>query len=412
MQESKLIANLFRTEFSKIVGVLCKTFGIANIQLAEDIASETFLTATETWSLKGVPENPSAWLYAVAKNKTRDYFKRKAVFDTKITPELTNSNNSLQEIEIDWSEKNIEDSQLRMLFTICNPTLSNEAQVSLALRVLCGLGIEEIAAALLTSKSTINKRLLRAKQSYREHTSSIDLPSAEELLPRQDNVLSVIYLLFNEGYYSSVAKKSIRKHLCFESMSLLYNFLNYQSIPKANALMALFCFHASRFEAREDDLGNPILYEDQDTSKWSKELILKGEKYLQKSAIGNMLTKYHLEASIAFWHTKPRDSQEKWESILQLYNCLLQVEYSPITALNRTYALSKADCKKVALKEALKVDLKDNHQYHLLLAELYKGEDKEQELRHLKQALKLANTEVEKKIIQGRIRLVSVNIKF
>ena len=403
MGDSKLIPNLFRTEFSKIVGVLCKTYGLANIQLAEDIASETFLTATETWSLKGIPTNPKAWLYSVAKNKTKDYFKRQAIFDTKIAPELSAIHTINTAAEIDWSEKNMEDSQLRMLFNVCNPLLSTEAQISLALRVLCGLGITEIASALLTSKATINKRLQRAKESYKKHQITLELPTGNALKERQDTVLSVIYLLFNEGYYASVTEKSLQKHLCLEAMRLLYFFIGDQNIPKANALMALFCFHTSRFEAREDEVGNPILYENQNTEKWDNALIAKGEQYLQKAAYGEALSKYHLEASIAYWHTKPTDSIQKWESILQLYNHLLQMEYSPIAALNRTYALSKAKNKKEALVQALKIDLKNNHLYHLLVAELYNGEDQKKEIQHLEKALSLVTTSHEKKVIITKI---------
>lgn len=401
MDRQQLIPNLFRTEFSKIVSVLCKTFGVSNLHLAEDIASETFLVATETWSLKGIPKNPKAWLYAVAKNKAKDYFKRKSIFSDKIIPEL--SNVDMVDYIIDLSEENIEDSQLRMLFTVCNPVLSTEAQISLALRVLCGFGIQEIASALLTSKSTINKRLQRAKTNYKKHNIQLDLPELSELKKRQENVLTVIYLLFNEGYYSFTTEKNIRKDLCLEAMRLLYLFLNHHNTAEANALMALCCFHTSRFDAREDDLGNPILYENQDKNKWSQALISKGETYLHQSAFGNKVSKYHLEASIAFWHTKPEENQVKWESILQLYNHLLQIEYSPITALNRTYALSKANNKQEAITEALKIDLKNNHLYHALLAELYQDIDNQKEIEHLKIALTLVKTNSEKDMIEVKL---------
>lgn len=413
MEKQQLIPNLFRTEFSKIVSVLCKTYGISNIQLAEDIASETFLVATETWSLKGIPENPKAWLYAVAKNKTKDYFKRKSLFRGKIIPELSNEQNveDADFIDIDLSSENIEDSQLKMLFTICNPVLSTEAQISLALRVLCGFGIAEIANALLTSKSTINKRLQRAKTNYKKHNIQLALPQANELLERQDNVLTIIYLLFNEGYYSSITEKKIRKNLCLDAMRLLYLFLNHYNTPQANALMALFCFHASRFDAREDALGNPVLYKNQNIEKWDKKLIQKGEDYIHKSAFGNRLSKYHLEAIIAFWHTKPNtnssDDKIKWEKILQLYNHLLQIEYSPIAALNRTYALSKANGKKTALVEALKIDLNGNLLYHSLLAELYNGQDSNKEVEQLKIALSLVKSNFEKKVLEDRLAKVS-----
>jgi len=381
--------------------VLCKTFGISNIHLAEDIASETFLVATETWSLKGTPKNPKAWLYAVAKNKTKDYFKRESLFKGKIIPRLSHKKTIEQTIEIDLSDKNIEDSQLKMLFTVCNPILSTEAQISLALRVLCGFGIEEIASALLTSKSTINKRLQRAKATYKKHHIQLDLPKPNELQQRQTNVLTVIYLLFNEGYYSSVAEKNIRKTLCIEAMRLL--FLAHQNTPEANALMALFCFHAARFEARQNEMGSPVLYEDQQTEKWDKALIKKGENYLHQSATGNSLTKYHIEATIAYYHTAAANTQNKWKKILQLYNHLLQIQYSPMAALNRTYALSKARNKQTALTEALKINLSGNYLYHLLLAELYKGTDHKKQLAHLQTALQLVKTNSEKKVIETKI---------
>ncbi len=403
MQEQQLIPNLFRTEFSKIVSVLCKSIGFSNIHLAEDIASDTFLIATETWSLKGIPDNPKAWLYAVAKNKAKDHFKRNSLFSKKIVPEISSKQETEYDIDIDLSDENIEDSQLKMLFTVCNPLLSTEAQVSLALRVLCGFGIEEIASALLTSKSTINKRLQRAKSSYRKHDIQLELPDPNELKERQENVLTIIYLLFNEGYYSSTAENKVRKHLCLEAMRLLYLFIDHYNIPKANALMGLFCFHASRFSARADEMGKPILYENQNREQWDKELIQKGEHYLHQSAIGNVISKYHLEATIAYWHTKPEEHELKWEKILQLYNHLLQIEYSPVVALNRTYALSRANSKEEAIKEALKIDLKNNHLYHVLLADLYKGIDQQLELKHLKIALSFVKTNNERQLIEAKL---------
>lgn len=409
MEKQELIPNLFRSEFSKIVSVLSKTFGISNIQLAEDIASETFLTASETWSFKGIPENPKAWLYAVAKNKTKDYFKRNSTYNQTILPELKQTASNDFHTEIDLSEGNIEDSQLKMLFAICSPSLSKEAQIALALRILCGLGIEEIASALLVNKATINKRLQRAKKTYRDKEISFSLPTKEKLELRCDNVLTIIYLLFNEGYYSSVTEKNTRKHLCLEAMALLLLFLRSFPSAEANALMALFCFHVSRFEARQDDLGDPVLYEDQDTSKWILELIEKGEEYLNRSATGPSISKYHIEATIAFWHSRISDDTTKWENILQLYNQLLQVDYSPITALNRTYALSKVKGKKKALTEALKINLSEYHLYHALLAELYYEVDDTKSKNHLNIALSLTKTKSEKDVLLKKMRRIKTN---
>jgi len=406
MKENQLIPNLFRTEFSKIVAVLCKTFGLNNIQFAEDIASDTFLKATETWGLKGLPKNPKAWLYVVAKNNAKDHFKRNQIFKQKIVPEIKRTKTIATNFEIDLSESNITDSQLKMLFTICNPIISKDGQICLALRILCGFGIKEIAAALLSKTTTIKKRLQRAKKTLRENKVDLKFPNQNEMINRLSNVISILYLLFNEGYYSTTSEKSIKKKLCIEAMRLLYMLLNYQptNLPKANALMALFCFHSSRFDARTNHQGELILYENQDKEKWNFDLIEKGERYLKYSSEGEKITKYHLEALIAFWHTRKNANElEKWESILQLYNQLIQIEYSPITALNRTYALAKASGKDVAIKEALKINLEQNHLYHSLLAELYNGINPDKEKTHLKIALDLVTTKNDKKILLEKL---------
>ncbi len=404
MKENKLIPHLFRAEFSKIVAVICKTFGLSNIQLAEDIVSETFLIATETWGLKGIPDNPTAWLYKVAKNKTKDYFKREKIFRENIAPEYQNQNYEYN-LEINLSNKNIFDSQLQMLFAICNPIISTEAQITLALKVLCGFGVEEIAQAFLTNKETINKRLYRAKEKLRKNNVDLSAPLKDELDDRLNNVLSIIYLLFNEGYYSTTSEKTLKKELCLEAMRLTYMLLENKStnLPQTNALMALLCFHSSRFEARTNTKGELILYADQNKKEWNYELIQKGEYYLNKSAQGKV-TKYHLEAGISYWHTKNDENSEKWENILQLYNQLLQIEYSPIVALNRTYALSRANSKKEAITELLKIDLKDNHLYHSLLAELYNNYNQKKELEHLKIALNLVNNKTERKVLMEKLK--------
>ena len=406
MENKGLIPELFRTEFSKIVSVLCKTFGLANIELAEDLVSDTFLTASETWGLKGVPENPKAWLYTVAKNKARDTFRRAKVFREKIKPEFENQASSSEIDEIDLSEHNIKDSQLKMFFAVCNPVISSEAQIALALRILCGFSIPEIATAFITSKETINKRLYRAKEKLRDNDVELKMPPTKLLERRLQNVLVVLYLLFNEGYYSSSSEKKIRKELCIEAMRMNYLLLNSEmtNTPSANALMALFCFHSSRFDARIDKNGGQITYHEQNTADWDKELIAKGELFLNRSGSGNKVTKYHLEAIIAFWHTRNEmDPKTKWENILQSYNRLLQIEYSPMTALNRTYALAMARSKNEALKEALKIKLQKNHMYHLLLAELYETSNNEKHIGHLKQAMALTSSENERQWILKKI---------
>ena len=410
MQEKELIPQLFKTEYRKIISVLCKLFGIVHIEIAEDIANDTFLLASETWGLKGIPENPTAWLYTVAKNKTKDYFKRTKIFSEKIATEIKNTQPISHEMELDLSEEHIKDSQLQMLFAVCNPINSNESQIALALRILCGFGIDEIANALLSTKETINKRLYRAKNTLRENNVDMSFPSSLDLEKRLDNVLSILYLLFNEGYYSSTSSNTISKELCIEGMRLLYILTENDktNVPKANALMALFCFHSSRFDARFDHIGRQVIYKEQDKTKWDYELIEKGETYLNLSAKGNQISKYHLEAGIAFWHTRIKVvEKEKWNNILQLYNRLLQIEYSPITALNRTYALAMAENKETALKQALKIDLKQNHLYQSLLAELYNGLDKQKQIEHLNLALKLTKNENDKLLLMNKMNKAS-----
>lgn len=407
MQEKELIPHLFRTEYSKITSVLCKTFGIAHLEVAEDIASDTFLQASETWAQKGAPENPVAWLYTVAKNKTKNYLSRKELFQNKIVAELSHQDALQDNTELDFSEQNIKDSLLQMVFAICHPLIPKEAQVGLALRVLCGFSINEIAYAFLTSKDVINKRLYRAKEKLRTERVAIEFPNNNEIGDRMDGVMTTLYLLFNEGYYSTHDDTIVRKDLCAEAMRLTYLLLNNEStnLPEVNAVFALMSFQASRFDARSDKNGEVILYEDQDESLWDKEIIAQGKHYLKQAfpSRDTKITRYHLEAGIASFHTQKKDTKEKWESILKLYNQLLMTSYSPIAALNRTYVLSKVYGKKHAIAEAEKLQLTNNRFYYALLGELYHGINNKCAIEHLEQALKLSVSDTDKKTITDKI---------
>lgn len=403
LNENELIPQLFKTEYRKIVSVLCKLFGpaLSGIEIAEDITNDTFLLASETWRVKGIPENPTAWLYTVAKNKTKDYLKRHKTFSEKIVPDFKRNQSQYEEFEVDLSHKNITDSQLQMIFAICNPIIPAEAQIGLALRILCGFGIEEIAESFLTSKETINKRLFRAKEKLRTENIKIELPSKNEVNSRLETVLTTLYLRFNEGYHSSTQKTHLRKELCLEAMRLTYFLIENETTnkPIVNALMALMCFHASRFEARVNHIGEPILYDQQDKNLWNEELIAKGNFYLIQSAKGNELSKYHLEANIAYWHSSKIENPKKWENILQAYNQLLLIEYSPVTALNRTYALAQVKGKQTAIIEAEKLNLKDNHFYFSLLGNLYTNIDTKKAIENFEIALNLAMTNADKSTI-------------
>ena len=379
--------------------------GIDHIETAEDIASETFVSALESWPYKGIPANPTAWLYTVAKNKAKNHIKHGNVFANKAADQLISSTSAPQSIEIDLSPNNITDSQLQMLFAICHPSLPIESQIGLALRILCGFGIDEIATALLTNKENINKRLHRAREKLKLEKAPIEFPAETEIEKRLETVLTTLYLLFSEGYYSESKDTVLRKDLCLEAMSLCYLLIENKATnkPLVNALFSLMCFHASRFEARTDQNGEMVLYQDQDESLWNEELINKGVYYLHQASQGEQLSKYHLEASIAYWNTQKADTHEKWENILQLYNSLLQISYSPIAALNRTFALAKANGKAEAIIEAEKLKLSDNHFYFTLLGELYTGIDNETALMHFRRAHILAKTQAEKRLIEKKM---------
>jgi RNA polymerase sigma factor (sigma-70 family) len=405
MEQQELIPHLFRSEYQKIVSVLCKQFGFDQIETAEDISSETFLTASQIWGLNGLPPNPVAWLYNVAKNKAKNHLQRDKVFEGKIAPELKKESSQTLELGIDLTRQNINDSQLQMMFAICNPSISQEAQIGLSLRILCGFGIEEIADAFLTNKETINKRLFRAKEKLREEKIKIELPPSSQIEERLETVLTTIYLLFSEGYYSECQNDTLRKDFCLEAMRLCNMLVenNETNKPSVNALLALMCFHASRFDARIDKNGEPVLYEEQDTNLWNQELISKGAYFLNCAAEGNDISKYHLEASIAYWSTQKTDTKEKWVNVLELYNRLLQMRYSPIAALNRTFAFAKLYGKEKGIVEAEKLKLTYNPFYFSLLGELYTDVDNEKATQNFEKAILFVKTDTAKQVIQRKM---------
>jgi len=411
---NQTLKQLFQQEFSKIVSVISKLYGLQYIETAEDIVSETFLLAAETWGIKGIPENPAAWLYVVAKQKTLYHFRRNKIYEKKVIPELASqkdeeNNNSAGP---DFSLSNIKDSQLQMMFAVCNPVIASEAQIGLALRILCGFGIDEIAEAFLSNKETINKRLFRAKEKLRNENVKMEMPTEDQLANRIDNVLHVIYLLFNEGYYSRTQNQILQKDFCLEALrlGLLLTENDKTNLPKTNALIALMCFHASRFNARQTKENLLILYEQQNRDLWDKDLIKQGIHYLNLSAHGNELSTYHLEARIASWHCINEDSytanltgREKWDDILQLYDKLIKINYSPSVLLNRIYALYRVKGEQSALSEAEKLNFENNHFYFLLLGELYKNIDSVKARINFQKAYSLAKTELEREDIMVKI---------
>ena len=393
-----------------MVAVISRSFGLQQIELAEDLVSETFLQAAETWSARGMPVNPTAWLYTVAKRKTLYHLRRNKLFKTKVTQAISEPEESYKDFhEPDFSTQNIKDSQLAMLFAICTPAIASEAQVGLALRILCGFSIDEIAEAFFTNKETINKRLYRAKEKLRAEKVTMELPSGIEIPGRLNNVLHIIYLLFSEGYYSRTQKEILRKDLCLEALRLGLMLTEHEKVnlPKTNALVALMCFHASRFSARQTVNDHFVPYEEQNEKLWDAELISQGLYFLTHAAQGHEISSYHIEAQIAYWHCSKADTRDKWEAILQLYNQLLLINFSPSVALNRIFALYKANGWEIALTEAENLKLENNHFYFILLGELYKNTDLEKALASFRRAYTLAKTQTEKKDIRKKIESIS-----
>ncbi|MBX2948677.1 MAG: RNA polymerase subunit sigma [Crocinitomicaceae bacterium] len=386
-----------------MTAVLCRHFGLKHIEIAEDVASDTFLKASEDWAINGIPENPTAWLYTVAKNKVKDHFKHITVFETKIKTQ-TDINKIQDEHHFECSQEIIQDSQLAMIFAVCNPSNSKEAQICLALQILCGFNVEEIANAFLTKVETIKKRLQRARTNLRNNDFQIKSLSETEIKTRLDLVLKTLYLLFNEGYFSKTNNKQIRIELCSEAvrLTLLLTEHSLTNTTQVNALLALMCFQSSRLEARMNDKGEAVLFDEQDKRLWDKALVEKGNYYLVNACNGNQVSKYHLEAGIAYWHTTPKE-QNKWQHILQLYNQLILIDDSPITALNRTFAFAKVYGRNNAIPEAEKLKQTGSNYYHELLGYLYTETSIDQAISHYEQAIQLTKSKTEQQTLKKEI---------
>ena len=320
----------------------------------------------------------------------------------------TNESDSVfQETEL--SEQTIQDSQLRMMFAVCSPSIPVESQVSLALRILCGFGIDEIATALLTSKDVINKRLYRAKEKLKSDRFNLSDLSQHDVSARLNTVLTTLYLLFNEGYYSETNDKIINKDLAEEAI-LLCELLTLQprtDLPKVHALLSLMYFQSSRFDARINPNEELVLYHEQDPSRWNQELISKGILHLYQSTTGEELSNYHFEASIAYWYTRPDESTEKWNKILELYDILLKFNYSEVANINRLYAYAKVHGYDAAIKQSELCTPLDNPYFYSLMGELYSSVDSARSDDYYIKALQMVKSESERKLLLKKLRIDS-----
>jgi len=404
------VDHLFRHESGKMIAVLSKLLGLENLHTAQDLVQDTLLQALTTWSYKGLPENPSAWLYRVARNKAVDLLRREKTFQ-KLQPDLQHllqSEYSLAgTVHQLFEEEEINDSQLRMMFACCHPSIPVDSQIALVLKTLCGLSAAEIAKAFLKEEDSIAKRIYRAKEKIRAENIQIELPPSSQLPKRLDAVLHSLYLLFNEGYNSSNPDQLIREDLCEEAIRLAYLLTQNQTtaLPRTYATLALFCFQASRLGSRLDDKGNILLLKYQDRTKWYRPLILQGNYFLEK-ATEKETSAYHLEAAIAWLHaTAPDFASTNWKAIYYLYSILHQHHPTTIIALNKAIAASYATDSTTAIKELLAIKgLENYYLYHTALGEVY-FEDGQQEKAcfHFQKAKGLTSSFSEQQLLQQKL---------
>ena len=409
---SKLIDHLFRHESGKMISVLSKLLGLQNLETAQDIVQDSLLQAMSTWSFKGIPDNPAGWLYRVAKNKAIDFLRKEKKIQ-EIGPQyayllqseytLTSTVNNL------FLENEIQDSQLRMMFACCHPSIAEESQVALTLKTLCGLSVSEIAKAFLTNDETIAKRIYRAKEKIKSEKIEMDVPASNELSIRLDTVLKSLYLLFNEGYNSSHPDQLIREDLCEEAMRLCYLLTENKitSYPRAKALLSLMCFQASRLNTRLDDKGNIILLKHQDRKKWSRQLIKKGFDYLDAAVEPFEVSTYNIEAAIASLHAASSSfDQTDWKSIYHLYEMLYQLQPNPVVAMNKAIASAYAISKQNALTELHQIKgLEQHHLYYASIGEIYfELHNKEEAKRFYQRALELTSSGHEQQLLVSKIK--------
>jgi RNA polymerase sigma factor (sigma-70 family) len=419
----KLTDHLFRHEAGKMVSVLTRIFGIENLETAEDVVQNTFMDAIKIWALKGIPDNPSAWLFRVAKNKAVDVIRREK---HSVNFDFTDSEKILLKSEYTltgkmdelWKEELIKDDMLRMMFACCHPGITSENQIALILKTLCGFSTAEIAKAFLTSEDTVSKRIYRSKEFFRQNRIKMEIPPEAELKFRIAAVLNAIYLLFNEGYNSTHSEELIRQDLINESMLLCKLLTDNPGCrePEAFALMALMCFHASRSESRLSTEGEIILLADQDRSKWNKEFIELGNEYMNKAIpeqeAEQSVSPYHIEAAIAYEHCTAKSFREtNWKKILDLYNWLSSISSNPVSELNKAAVIMQLHGPEEALNAVEKINdkkkMEDFYIYHSLLGEVYsRMNETVKAVNSFQKAIGLTMSETEKRLLREKIEKI------
>ena len=391
----ELVDHLFRREAGRMVATLTGILGVKNIALAEDVVQEALVRALELWPFEGVPENPRAWLIQVAKNRALDRLRRETTLSAKLS--------TLVPAAVEQSPlRPFDDDEVAMLFLCAHPALAPEARLALTLKLGGGFGVREIARAFLAEESTIAQRLVRAKRQIREQGLTFEMPGDGELPERLESVLSVLYLIFNEGY------GALRQDLCEEAIRMARLVAgHFTALPAAHALLALFLLQSSRFAARLDPSGTLLLLEDQDRTKWDRDRIHEGLMFLDRSAAGNTITPYHLEAGIAAAHAVAPDvSSTNWTEVIALYDQLYELKPSPVVALNRAVALARVEGPRAAIAEIERIapSLQRYYLTHAALGAFWRDLEEEEKARdQFKQALDCSCSEVERQFLEQRL---------
>jgi RNA polymerase sigma factor (sigma-70 family) len=405
--------HLFRRESGRMVAALTRIFGVHNLALAEDVVQDAFCRALEVWRIRGLPENPSAWLMATAKHRAVDVIRRERTartFAPEVARMLASEWTLASTVDEAFDPHTIRDEQLRMMFSCCHSRLGEDAQVALILNVLCGFGASEIAGAFLTGRAAVEKRISRGKKVLATSKRSFDLTDAE-FAARLSAVRRALYLLFNEGYHGASVAAAVRLDLCEEAIRLTLLLLEHppSATPETHALAALMCLHAARLPARLDPVGELHALVDQDRSRWDARLIAQGLAHLDRAASGRKVSTFHLEAAIAAVHAAaPSVDETDWHAIVSLYDRLLAIAPSPIVALNRAIAIAQRDGPDCGLEAVQAIgDRERLDRYPFFRAaigemELRRGRP-ESAGAHFASALAVARNPAERRFLQKRL---------
>ncbi|EJM64785.1 putative RNA polymerase sigma factor containing a TPR repeat domain [Pseudomonas sp. GM49] len=399
------VERVYREESRRILATLIRLLG--DFDLAEEALHEAFFIAVERWQSDGVPDNPRAWLVSTGRFKAIDALRRRARFAAS-QPLLIAQ---LEELEqADWSDEDVEDDRLRLIFTCCHPALAADAQVPLTLREVCDLTTEEIARAFLSAPATIAQRIVRAKAKIRDAKIPYQVPTLAELPERLDSVLRVIYLVFNEGYSASVGGELIREELTREAIRLGRLLVELLPEPEVMGLLALMLLHESRRPARTSASGELIVLDEQDRSLWDAGLISEGCTLIERALTMGRFGPYCLQAAIAAVHAEASTAGETdWPQIVGLYDVLLRAVPSPVIELNRAAAISQRDgpLAGLTLVDAIlgRGELLDYHLAHSARAEFCRQLGRKQEARAAwERALELTRQEPERRFIEARLK--------